>query len=513
MIVIYHNNFKVLSLKTSDDKLALATENIVSTLFAAAEQYSDQLLIWCHISQKENLNTSALAEIFHHQKIVASYNTVNTNYLSDTIGYVEESPFIKINKEVSYPTWQLSTDVGGAYAAVFLAIKSSFPQNTNFAYFLQSFAKLAMPLGIFCYSEPKLLETTSACISDKKVAKEAELFKFVKQHYRTRWLLLLLLNLFIYEKRIPLLAFFKALFYKKRKIPANTFDSIIVQSSRKIVETKTIDVVIPTIGRKKYLYDVLVDLKNQTHLPQNVIIIEQNPDEGSRSELDYLNNESWPFTIKHSFTHQAGACNARNLALAEVRSEWVFLADDDILFASNLIEKTLEKIKIYGVKAVSLKCFQGGQNKKRETVCQWGAFGSGCSFMSSDILRDCKFKMGYEFGFGEDGDFGMQLRNHGNDVLYFPQPEILHLKAPMGGFRTNPELQWHKHKIQPKPAPTVMLYQINHNTKQQISGYKTVLFFKYYKHQNIKNPFKYYINFQKQWEKSVFWANKLNEKQ
>ncbi|WP_432222984.1 glycosyltransferase family 2 protein [Flavobacterium sp. TMP13] len=512
MIVIYHNNFKVLSLETSDDKLALATENIVSTLFAAAEQYPDQLLIWCHISQKENLNASALAEIFHHQKIVASYTTDNANYLSDTIGYVEESPFIKINKEVSYPTWQLSTDVGGAYAAVFLAIKSCFPQNTNFACFLQSFAKLAMPLGIFCYSEPKLLETISTCISDKKAAKEAELFKFVKQHYRTRWLLLLLLNLFIYEKRIPLLAFLKALFYRKRKIPANTFDSITIQSSRKVVHNKTIDVIIPTIGRKKYLYDVLVDLKNQTHLPQNVIIIEQNPDEGSTSELDYLKNEIWPFTIKHTFTHQAGACNARNLALAEVTSDWVFLNDDDNRFDVDLLDKTLGLLAIYGVSCISTAYMQSNEIKDCNVANQAGIFGSGNSFLRSNVLSQVHFNLGYEFGYGEDADFGMQLRNRGIDVIYVPILEILHLKAPLGGFRTKPELQWHKEMLQPKPSPTIMLYKLLHLTKEQRLGYKTVLFFKYYKRQIIKNPFKYYVNFRKQWEKSLFWANKLNEK-
>jgi hypothetical protein len=31
----------------------------------------------------------------------------------------------------------------------------------------------------------------------------------------------------------------------------------------------------------------------------------------------------------------------------------------------------------------------------------------------------------------------MQLRNQGVDVLYLPEPKILHLKAPGGDFRTN----------------------------------------------------------------------------
>jgi hypothetical protein len=67
-----------------------------------------------------------------------------------------------------------------------------------------------------------------------------------------------------------------------------------------------------------------------------------------------------------------------------------------------------------------------------------------------------------------------------------PEPKIIHLKAPVGGFRTKSKLAWENDEIQPKPSPTVMLFQITHKTKQQNLSYKTILFFKYYKHQSIK---------------------------
>jgi hypothetical protein len=50
------------------------------------------------------------------------------------------------------------------------------------------------------------------------------------------------------------------------------------------------------------------------------------------------------------------------------------------------------------------------------------------------------------------------------------------------------------------------------NTKEQLRGYKTVLFFKYYRHQKIKSPFLYLRMYQKQWSQSVFWANELKNK-
>ena len=298
---------------------------------------------------------------------------------------------------------------------------------------------------------------------------------------------------------------------KKNKI---NLDSIIVNSRLKIIDHATIDVIIPTIGRKKYLHDVLLDLAQQTHLPVNVIIIEQNPQEDSLSELDYLQNEVWPFTIKHTFTHQPGACNARNLALDEVDSEWVFMADDDIRIEKNFLELAFTFIEKEGAGQITFGCYGPNypQKNKFKQKVQWTSFGSGCSIVKSKNVKSISYNPSFEFGYGEDSDFGMQLRNSGEDVLYFPNPEITHLSAPIGGFRIKPILAWTNDIIQPKPSPTVMLYKQLHLTKEQIKGYKTILFFKFYKIQTIINPIRYFNNFKKQWKQSLYWANELKSK-
>jgi glycosyltransferase involved in cell wall biosynthesis len=301
------------------------------------------------------------------------------------------------------------------------------------------------------------------------------------------------------------------LFFKNRNKAAISLDSIRVESSRKVIDQATIDVIIPTIGRKNYLYDVLKDFSKQIHLPKKIIIVEQNPVERSDSELDYLTNEKWPFEIQHIFTHQAGACNARNLALNQVESEWVFLADDDNRFEATLLSDVFSKIEQYGNEVVTTFYPQKNEIKKHSKIVQWTTFGAGNSFVKRDVLTEIRFNTSFEFGYGEDSDFGMQLTNKGYDILYLPEPEILHLKAPMGGFRTKPAQQWQNDGIQPKPSPTVMLYRLLHSTDQQTSSYKTTLFFKYYSLQSIKNPVQYYRRFQKQWERSVFWANQLKQ--
>lgn len=511
MIIIYHNGSKVLEVSAAYSSCFdyMSGLTIAGFLLKMAKEYPEELLLWCNIHRKEQLNVSKIEQLFHHKKLLLSYHPFETLFLDKRIGYVEESPFIQMNRGVTYPSWQMSSEVGGIHAGLILAFNNKIPFDKDFDYFLCSLAKLGMQKGLLCYSEPQLLKQKKDSAPTKPSS--YTLFRFVKQHYRTRWIFLLLFNLMLYERKFPFLPFLFSFFYKNRTKTTINLDVIKVQSSKKVVDQATVDVIIPTIGRKNYLYDVLKDLKEQTHIPTNVVIVEQNPDERSESELDYLSNQEWPFKIKHTFTHQAGACNARNVALKQIISEWVFFADDDIRIRTDFIEKTFEEIATFGVKAVSVQCFQNGNSQKEGVVFQWVTFGSGCSFVFADDIAQFTFNKGYEFGFGEDGDFGMQLRNQGADVLYLPDPGILHLKAPVGGFRTKPRLQWQNDSIQPKPSPTIMLFQISHQTQEQILGYKTILFFKYYGLQTIKNPIRYYIHFQKQWKQSVFWANELKQ--
>lgn len=512
MIVIYHSQNSIISIVDHENNQRITVSddlNIAGRLLDLAVAFPDRLLLWCDQYYREQLNTEQLTKLFGHKKILLSYGV--ENFIPDAIGYVDESLFCNPNRTVSYPTWQMQTSVGGVYAETVLALKSQLKTDRNFAYFLCSLAKLAMPLGLLCRSEPLLLKTPENIkpMPDSKVS-YTMLFRFVKQHYRLRWLFLLTLNLWLYERKVWLLPLIKALFYKQRFLNGKVLDTI-SEPVRKMNRFE-IDVVIPTIGRKMYLYDVLLDLSAQTILPKKVIIVEQNPDANSTSELDFLSSESWPFAIVHRFIHQTGACNARNIALPFANSEWVFLADDDIRFESDFLEKASAEIEKSGEKVFTVSCLRKGDQPKYQNRFQWGTFGSGCSIVNREALQGLEFDMRFENGFGEDADFGMKLRHKGYDIFYLPQPEMVHLKAPVGGFRTRPVLEWQHEKIQPKPSPTVMLYRMLHHTVQQVSGYKTTLFIKFYSEQPDKNPLSYYRKFQKAWELSKHWATILKNR-
>ncbi|KAF2342009.1 glycosyltransferase family 2 protein [Flavobacterium tistrianum] len=514
MIIVYHQNNKIVKVEAKTKNVFFGSKSIAENLIEIAEKFPQDLIIWCHISLESYLNIEKFNEIFHQNKIMVSYSLSPNSFISNNIGYIDSSPFLKINKEVSYPTWIMSSHVGGIHASILLLLKNQIKADPNFDYFLNSIAKLGMPLGLLCYSNPELLKDCFEVFPKYKDDKSL-LFRFAIQHYKTRWIFLLFLDLFLYKKTLAVFPFLMCFFYKKRFLKTDTFQEVKTESNNKVIEKRTIDVIIPTIGRKKYLFDTLKDLSLQTFLPTSIIIVEQNPIQDSITELDYIVNEEWPFQIKHIFTHQTGACNARNLAMKEVRSEWVFMADDDIRIEADFLEETFKIIKKEGVEQITLGCYQPDYplDKKIKQKFQWGSFGSGCSIVKAENIKTLSYNMSFEFGYGEDSDFGMQLRNLGHDILYSPKPEILHIKAPTGGFRTKHILAWAEEKIKPKPSPTVMLNKILNFTQEQIEGYRTVLFFKYYKVQKIRNPLRYYSSYKKQWSKSQYWANKLNAKQ
>ena len=505
MILILHNNLQVVRARDLVEQVDIDffhKNNVQEVLLSLAQSHKDEFLIWCREDLSTTLDMGALADIFHHKLIMASYS--NDEYLPDEIGYIEESPFIKVKKDVSYPTWQMSSDVGGIHSSALLQFRD-LPVKDDFVYFLNSLAKLGQPRGLFCYSEPRLIRGLDKVFEKKTSASLSVLFRFVRQHYKTRWLLLLLVNFIIYQHRLPLLSFVYALRFRKRSWILPDFSGIQVQSTKKVVEKGSLDVIIPTIGRKEYLYQVLQDLKMQTRLPSKVIVVEQNPDLNSNSELDSIVQEDWPFKIRHIFTHRAGVCNARNLALNEVESEWIFFNDDDNRISEETIDQVFQNLERYG----ALCCITGlnHNQEKFPFVSQSTTFGSGYSFLKSEYIRKAKFSDELEYGYGEDKDFGMQLRALGIDVIYFPYPNVKHLNAPRGGFRTFKELPWHNSVPVPTPSPTLMWYKERHLSRKQLLGYKTVLFLNLLKKGKIKDI----MEFNSCWRASMNWAGKLQD--
>ncbi|MES2863893.1 MAG: glycosyltransferase family A protein [Bacteroidota bacterium] len=504
MIVIIHNNKNVIQVKNNTENIENFSTYFGETLFQKAQEFPDETIVWVHEECVSLVNFNKIEKLLGNNESIIHFNPFENIYLSEDLGFVDHNSLLKMPKNVNHASWQISANVGATKASVLNKLNPEIKnKKANPNYLLHSIGFTFSLIGLFCNSQPLLVQNT---ISKKQNQSAFQLYRFVKQHYKFQWLFFLFFTRLIKRKSFDLFPLLSSFFFSKVKKTNSITFNVFKNNEENFNNTLTLDVIIPTIGREKYVYDVLLDLKKQSFLPKKVIIVEQNPQPNSTSGLGFIFDTEWPFEIDHTFTHQPGACNARNIALSKVTSDWVFLNDDDNSFEFDLLENVLKAIHFYNLKALITAYPQAGEKVFYDKIHQTTIYGSGNSFIKSELLTQVGFDKNYEFCYGEDFDFGMQLRNIGIDIICVPFLSILHLKAPMGGFRTKPVLPWHDEKIIPKPSPTIMLNLLKYRTNEQQYGFKVLYFVKSI---NWKKPFQSFKEINKHWVSSLFWANKL----
>lgn len=510
MIVVYHTEGRKLKdvLDATGSRMNLEANTPLEAMFILAERFPDEYISWQAAVLLGKIDQEIWEEVLHHDCMMVSdlshHNPIPTN-----VHYVEDSPFLKVQKEVTYPTWQMSSCIGAVHAQVLLQIAGQINPNTELDLALNLMAKHCQSQGLFCYHTPLLAQNGIYDTPKENQNTFVDPYLFVAKTRKKKWLFFLFLCHLLFEQRLMLGSLTKGLFTSFQPI---NFDSttIPVYSTKSSTSSDRVDVIIPTMGRAQYLYDVLKDFSSQTILPEKVIIVEQNDQPNSTTELTYLTSESWPFKIIHHFIHQTGACNARNVALAETTADWVFFADDDIRFDTRVIEKALSGLTRYGASCIAMSCLRRGEKKIFHNSMQWMSFPSGASIVQGTLSRKLTFKTAYEHGYGEDKDYGMQLRNCGADILYFPEIDLLHLKAPVGGFRKEIIQPWESEDILPKPSPTIMYFKIKHTTTKQLKGYKFLLFIAQFSQKKPLNFIGFIKQSKRAWNNAVKWAQILH---
>lgn len=488
MVILVHDNNVII--KVIKNNILLSKYSgipIVKGIFKIASDCPDDIIYWIEHELFEQKNYTIIQNIKPFE--IFSYTTSETLILRNEIGYVDfRSSFLNINKNVKFATWLLSSDVGTIYCKTLLIFKTVAKEN-NFDLFLAHLGRLALKCGVLPYSYPDLIPNKQSSL-EKKPCSKTDLFRFVKKNYTFKNYIFLFLAFIYYDRTFPFIAFLQNLFVKKYGEFHKEVSELFSFAKTTTIKNFSYDVVIPTLGRANHLYNFLQDLNIQTVVPVKVIIIEQNSEAFALTELDYLYNEKWNFLIEHKLINQLGACNARNLAIDEIKSDWVFFADDDIRIEPHTIEKTVSFLINTKVEGASLASFRKGEHvDKNLNPFFWNEFSSGCSIVHSKYVINNYFDMKYEFGFGEDTDYGCKLRQNGCSVLYYNQVPVFHLKAPIGGFRTLIEKNWSLETLLPFPEPTVIKCQLENFNNFQFCGFKLFYILKGYKFKSQKKRF------------------------
>src|SRR5690606_25879803 len=103
----------------------------------------------------------------------------------------------------------------------------------------------------------------------------------------------------------------------------------------------SISIIIPAYNVEKYLKAALDSIKEQTELPDEVILIDDGSTDGT---LDVANAFEFPVPYQVVSIENGGQGKARNLGISLASSEYVYFFDSDDLLVDTFVASMKELI-------------------------------------------------------------------------------------------------------------------------------------------------------------------------
>ncbi len=387
----------------------------------------------------------------------------------------------------------------------------------------------AIPLYIKGLFKETRKETVKISTKDRYV--------FFRKNYKTEHSLYMLFRKGLWKPKEWQWFIFAQKHYKKRaelvKLPPRQL--------LPITGKPTVSYIIPTMFRQEFTFQLLEDLKAQTHPPTQVIVVDATPS-AQRDDTLY-EGKNYPFKLQVHWQNSSGSCRARNEAIGRCTSDYIIFGDDDIRVPQDFIAGHLSLLQTYNAGAcngLDIRADHQRQNLedlnsklKNLGIARWysgaaNSFSNANSCVKREHVNVLQGNdINFDGGYGEDSDFGLSLVKMGVTVLHNPFSANLHLKPHSGGYRwwgTQSKLKGASRKtlpweldvpvkwVRPVPSPTVMYGLIKHFTPRQLKEYRNKYFFLYlFKKSKVTLPFRLLRIPYKfaQFRRSIFYAKKL----
>ena len=214
-------------------------------------------------------------------------------------------------------------------------------------------------------------------------------------------------------------------------------------------ETPSITVGIATLDRYPYVETLLDDLARQTHLPDEVLIVDQT----TLQRRQDLSVDRWrhAFPLRIIVQDAKGTTKARNLLLRECGSDVLLKPDDDVRVEPTYVENHARHYADNRVDVVSGPTYEWDASTG-EWYVKWKnrlmlEGPDGAAFVSTNSYSGCNSSMrvasalavgGWDENivtYGEDDDVSDRLDRAGALCVWDPQAGLRHLRAPRGGER------------------------------------------------------------------------------
>jgi glycosyltransferase involved in cell wall biosynthesis len=188
-----------------------------------------------------------------------------------------------------------------------------------------------------------------------------------------------------------------------------------------------ISIMIPTIGRIVSLTNCLRSLLYQTHLPDEIIVINNGKKNESVKRL--VNNLDPTNTrIKYAFEPRQGVCYARNTAIERTNNDLVAFIDDDCIAHKRWVEEIILFDRANSNVIVRGKNLNGDYNNlytcldhftselhfQLESISLLNT--KNCSFRKSILPKGFSFDTNFSF-MCEDIDFGLRANQMGIKIV------------------------------------------------------------------------------------------------
>lgn len=227
-----------------------------------------------------------------------------------------------------------------------------------------------------------------------------------------------------------------------------------------------ITVVVVTYCRPRFLDSVLVQLNNQTLLPNTIIVVDNDSNRSAQKVVDNSNLQSKNIRISYVPNDVNSLSLGRNLGVSLVETEFTCLLDDDVVIPSSYLENVLRKMRelpdAIGIQGFlnlgdrsKIKNFIsfliGGfylsdrtcrvrwsistsypkfSNSETPLLCEW--ISGTNQFYRTQVIKKVKWDVNFiKYSDGEDLDHSLRISRSGFGSLYLlPNLAVKHLESP-----------------------------------------------------------------------------------
>jgi glycosyltransferase involved in cell wall biosynthesis len=201
--------------------------------------------------------------------------------------------------------------------------------------------------------------------------------------------------------------------------------------------SRRVSVLIPTLDRYPLLRRLLVQLRDQTISPHEIIIVDQT-DVSQRREDLYKEFADLPIQVYR--LDERGQSSARNFGLRHARGEVVLFLDDDDEVPNTLLEEHLIAIVRSGADASCGAADEPGAliADQPPTPQVSSVFPTNNSLARLESVIDAGgFDTVFDGGQNEDHDLGMRMYLSGRLMMLHPEIRVFHHHASSGGLRAH----------------------------------------------------------------------------